>query len=166
MCRKLRLYDNDFRVCEDKVWKKNKRSGKCKRIDTLKPNEGYIRVRLRDDNSKEKLFYVHRIVYKAYHPEWNIDDTCQDNCIDHIDRNRLNNHIDNLRVVTTQENCFNTNAKGCHYNKHHKKWGAQISSNRKRKHIGYYETEAEAHQAYLEAKSIYHKIKNQETQGN
>jgi hypothetical protein len=169
MCRKLRLYDNDFRVCEDKVWKKNKRSEKWKRIDTLIPNnQGYINVGLTDDNNKRKIFKLHRLIYKAYHPEWNIDDTCQDNCIDHIDRDKTNNHIDNLRVVTKQENGFNRYAKGCYYNKPSKKWRAQIRLNGKDKHLGCYETEEEAHQAYIEAKSRIHiiKIKNQETQGN
>jgi hypothetical protein len=40
--------------------------------------------------------------------------------IDHIDRNPLNNNIENLRVVTHQENTFNSDAKGCYFNKKRK----------------------------------------------
>ena len=84
-----------------------------------------------------------------------IDDTTQQ--IDHIDRNRINNHINNLRIVTPQQNCFNRNAKGYYLDKHNK-YVAQIKLNRKIKHLGYYDTEEEAHNAYLEAKKIYHII--------
>ena len=159
MCRKLRLYYNDFRVCEDKVWRKNKRNGIWKRIDNNKTGSlGYIQINLRDDNSNIKLFKLHRIVYKAYHPEWDIMDTCGDNSIDHIDRDKINNHIDNLRVVTNQENQFNRDVKGCYYNKQRKKWQSQISLNGKTKNLGRYETEQEARQAYVEAKRELHII--------
>lgn len=79
--------------------------------------------------------------------------------IDHIDGNKLNNSLDNLRVVTHQQNQWNqTKAKGYYFNKASQKWKAQITLNRKEIYLGYYETESEAHTAYLKAKLIYHKI--------
>ena len=79
--------------------------------------------------------------------------------IDHIDGNKANNIITNLRAVTNQQNQFNQkNAKGCYYKETRKKWEAKISINRKSKHLGYFNTEQEARQAYLEAKKLYHKI--------
>jgi len=159
MCRKLRFYDNDFRVCGEKMWKRDRRNGIWKRNDNLKPNDkGYMSIELRDDNGNRKKFQSHRIVYKAFHPEWDIMDNCRDNSIDHIDQNKTNNHIDNLRVVTHQKNSFNTNAKGCFYHKAYKKWRALIGLNGKRIHLGTYKTEEEAHNAYLKAKKIYHII--------
>jgi hypothetical protein len=77
-------------------------------------------------------------------------------CIDHIDRNPLNNNIENLREVTRHENTFNKNAKG--YYKVGNKFRAQIRLNGKLIHLGYFDTEQEAAQAYLNAKIIYHKI--------
>ena len=159
MCRKLRLWDNDIRVCGEKIWKKNRKNGIWKRVDNLKPNNwGYSLITLTDDNSKRKSYQLSRIVYKAYNPDWNIFDISMNNYIDHIDNNRINNHIDNLRVVTQQQNCFNTNSKGCYYNKRSQKWAARIMLDRKCIHLGYYKAEEEARNAYLKAKEIYHII--------
>lgn len=77
--------------------------------------------------------------------------------IDHIDGNRLNNSLSNLRIVNHQQNMWNRmKSKG--YYKNGKKWVAMICFNKKLFYIGTYETEAEAHTNYLKAKLIYHKI--------
>ena len=60
--------------------------------------------------------------HKLYNPEWDIDDTSKENRIDHENKNRSDNRIINLRNVTQQENCFNTNAKGYYWCKRDKKW--------------------------------------------
>ena len=39
-----------------------------------------------------------------------------------------------------------------------KKWCAQIKINKKKKHIGYFDNEEDARNAYLEAKAKYHVI--------
>tara|TARA_R110000868_G_scaffold185862_2_gene427896 strand:- start:592 stop:1059 length:468 start_codon:yes stop_codon:yes gene_type:complete len=81
----------------------------------------------------------------------------QDNQIDHIDGNRLNNSVDNLRIVTHQQNQWNrTNAKGCYFMKRDKNWQALIRVNNKDIYLGRFETEADARQAYLIAKQKYH----------
>ena len=77
--------------------------------------------------------------------------------IDHIDGNRLNNHINNLRVVNHQQNQFNrTTAKG--YYKDKTKWHSQIQLNKKVIYLGLYTTEEDARKAYLDAKLVYHII--------
>ena len=79
--------------------------------------------------------------------------------IDHIDGNPLNNSLNNLRVVNQQQNQWNhTHAKGYYWKKRNKKWVAQISLNSKTINLGSYDSESEAHTAYLKAKLIYHKI--------
>lgn len=79
--------------------------------------------------------------------------------IDHIDGNKLNNSLNNLRIVNNQQNNWNkTKAKGFHWAKRDKKWRAQIKLNGKIIHLGSYDSESEAHTAYLKAKLIYHKI--------
>lgn len=80
--------------------------------------------------------------------------------IDHKDRVRSNNKIDNLRETTHHENLFNTNAKGYSYVKSTNKYLSSIRINNKHIYLGHYNTPEEAHQAYLDAKKIYHKIKN------
>ncbi len=78
--------------------------------------------------------------------------------IDHIDCNTLNNNINNLRILTNQQNVFNTDAKGYYWNKNNNKFHSQICLDYKLKHLGYYNTEAEASMAYKAAKLIYHVI--------
>ena len=81
------------------------------------------------------------------------------NSIDHIDGDRSNNKIDNLRDVTHQHNHWNrTTAKGYCRHKPSNKFKAYIRINTTRKHLGYFQTEQEARNAYLKAKEIYHVI--------
>ena len=109
-------------------------------------------------NNKHKA--LHRVIYYAHNQDWNIHDSSINNFIDHIDGDKTNNDIRNLRVVTHQQNSFNTRAKGYSWNKQKKKWMAQINLNQKHIHLGYFVTEEEAHNAYLEAKKIYHIMPN------
>ena len=69
-------------------------------------NCGYIKLRM-----KTKSLSAHRIVYKAFNPDWNIHDTSRDNQIDHINRVRDDNRICNLRVVNHSQNQQNQNTK-------------------------------------------------------
>ena len=110
-------------------------------------------------NKKRYTFKLHRLVYWLHNREWDILDSNQDNSIDHIDGDKLNNNIENLRVVTCQENNWNrTRAKGYSWNKTGNKWLSQIRLNGKLKHLGYFDNEIDAHNCYLEAKKKYHII--------
>ena len=117
--------------------------------------DGYKSINI---NKKHKA--LHRVIYYAHNQEWIMSDVSKNNFIDHIDGDKTNNNISNLRVVTSQQNSFNTRAKGISWNKCAKKWGARIYLNRKKIHLGYFDTEEEAHNAYLEAKKKYHIIPN------
>lgn len=70
--------------------------------------------------------------------------------IDHIDRNKSNNIISNLRDCTQQVNCYNKDSKGYYYSKG--KWVANIRKDRRTIYLGRYESESDAKNAYLEAK--------------
>ncbi len=64
---------------------------------------GYKQIRI-IENKKQKKEYVHRLVGLAF--------LINDNKlyeIDHIDRNKNNNTVGNLRWVTHKENCLNKN---------------------------------------------------------
>tara|TARA_R110000787_G_scaffold88827_1_gene188352 strand:+ start:925 stop:1401 length:477 start_codon:yes stop_codon:yes gene_type:complete len=121
--------------------------------------QGYKRFQFKI-KKKYYRFSLHRLIYWLHNPEWDIlDSSIVNNSIDHIDGNRLNNNIENLRVVTNQENQFNrTGAKGYYWNKG--KWKADIRLNGKNKHLGLFDNEDDARNAYLEAKKIYHIIKS------
>jgi hypothetical protein len=124
------------------------------RTRKLELSDGYLRLAI--VNKTNKKYLLHRIIYWIHNPDWDIHDNIK--VIDHIDRNRLNNNIENLRLVTRQENNFNTDLKGCSWNKKNKKWYAYIRVNKKLKHLGGFELQEDAHQAYLDAKEIYHII--------
>lgn len=62
-------------------------------------NDGYLIVNLHK-NAKGKNFYIHRLVAIHYIP--NPENKPQ---VDHIDGNKTNNCVENLRWVTGSENC-------------------------------------------------------------
>lgn len=111
-------------------------------------------------HGKNKYIQMHRLVFFIHHPSWNIYDSSKDNVIDHIDGNKANNKIENLQCVTNHENLMNIKkTKGYSLNKGRgKKWKASIRVNGKSIHLGNFDTEEEAHNAYLIGKAKYHII--------
>jgi len=122
----------------------------------LKPHKatGYIEVRIDD-----KMTKIHRIIAFCFGKLEQMNTVDDINDIDHINNIKTDNRVENLRQVTAQQNCFNRkNTKGYTLHKKTKKWNAYISINKKRIHLGLYDTEAEARTAYLRAKEIHHVI--------
>ena len=116
-----------------------------------KPNDtGYIRPRINGT-----LVNLHRIIASCYLGLDLADKKCQ---VDHINRIKTDNRLVNLRLVTNQQNSFNTSAKGYYWHKQLNKWQAQIGINGKNKHIGYYDHEEDARAAYLAEKALHHII--------
>jgi hypothetical protein len=146
-----------------KMWKTHSGNRKLK-----KPRWNQIKIQTdikgyKYINIGPKQYRLHRLNYYAHNQGWDIHDFSKKNQIDHEDINKANNYIENLRVVTNQENSFNTNCKGYYWNKQRQKWQAYIKgkgTNGKMKHLGYFDLEEDARQAYLEAKKIYHIIPN------
>jgi hypothetical protein len=95
-------------------------------------------------------------VYWFAHDDFDIVHYDNTIVIDHIDRNKLNNNLENLRLITFQENLFNQKAKGWSYFRG--KYVAQLSVNGKQHYLGSYNTEEEASCAYLEGKKKHHHI--------
>jgi phosphotransferase system IIB component len=116
---------------------------------------GYKQIGLR--NKGQKYFQVHRLVYQHFGKDWNPDLT-----IDHIDCNKENNHISNLRMATQQQQIFNQKVrksklgvKGVY--KSGNKYRARIRINDKLINLGTFDTEEEAGEVF--------KIKAREIQG-
>ena len=145
-------YEGLYAVDEDgNVWSKNyNRTGKLGKLKATTNRHGYCRVNLYKDK-KGKEHRIHRLVAEAY-----LSDYSAELNVDHIDRDKLNNNLSNLRMVTTQQNAFNTKAKGCSWHKGKNKWRAYIRKDGKLNFLGYFVKEEDAHQAYLDAKKIYH----------
>ena len=68
--------------------------------------DGYHYVRL--TNEAQKHFKIHRLVYQHFGNDWNPEMT-----VDHRDGDKDNNHVENLRHATHQQQQFNRKA----YNK-------------------------------------------------
>ena len=78
--------------------------------------------------------------------------------IDHINRDKKDNKISNLRSVTPQQNQFNLPAKGYSWDKVNKKYVSCIKVNTNTIFLGRFDNKDEAIKAYLDAKKIYHII--------
>jgi hypothetical protein len=119
---------------------------------------GYLQTAFRFEKNKRTFILKHRLVFFAYNENFEIfRRSTTENFIDHVNGNPSNNRIENLRLVTHQQNQFNRKrARGYSWHKQNKKWRAAIRINGKKKHLGYFESEQDAREAYLKAKEIYH----------
>jgi len=111
---------------------------------------GYFIIYLYKNNYR-KEFRIHRLLCKYFK-----EDYSEELQVDHIDKNRQNNNLNNLRMVTPQQNASNRNKqknssskyKGVCFKKNEKKWQARITINLKTIQIGYFNTQEEAAKAY------------------
>jgi len=110
-------------------------------------NKGFVHVQF----NKFKIV-AHRIVWAIIKREDPLELQ-----IDHINENKQDNKIANLRKATKKQNACNQKAvKGYYFSKRQKKWKAAIRLNGKKKHLGYFDTEQQAREAYLRAKEKLH----------
>tara|TARA_S200002703_G_scaffold139229_2_gene129837 strand:- start:528 stop:992 length:465 start_codon:yes stop_codon:yes gene_type:complete len=148
-----------FEYLRDKGWTYNPETGE---VFNSKGNvcnnlcNGYVRCNIsiyqKGKRSKGYFLYGHHFAWFWVNGNVDVDE------IDHINQNKLDNRICNLRNVTHQANMWNSKGKGYTYHKHSKKYYAKIRLNNKVISLGYYDTPEEARQAYLNAKQKYHVI--------
>ena len=118
---------------------------------TLK-SHGYLCVGINYNS-----YRAHRLIFlmhKGYLPK----------TVDHINGDKLDNRIENLRAATVGQNQHNrkTNAnntsgyKGVCWNKAQKKWVARITLERKNIHLGYFANVEEASEVVRKAREELH----------
>lgn len=124
-----------------------------------KNKKGYISVEVKVKGVKQKLL-AHRLAYT-----FTFGEIPQGMQIDHIDGDRSNNKINNLRCVTPRGNSENqknampfnqTKLIGVSFYKRDNIFTAQINVNGKKKHLGRFKTAEEANIAYVKAKRVFH----------
>ena len=108
-------------------------------------------------DGRPTMLLEHRLVWKLAHPDWDIWDSSDDNLIDHYNRDRKDNRLENLHVVNRKQNNWNTDAKG-YTLRPNGKYQAQINVDGAKKYLGVFATEEEAHASYLQGKIKYHLI--------
>ena len=138
----------DYMIYEDgRIWSKPKEGGGNKFLKPSPNGRGYLQVGLCKDG-KRKQMTVHRLLGIAFIP--NPENKRE---IDHIDNNRQNNNISNLRWVTPSENSSNRKPYGAipfrGVTKHGNRFKARTTIDDKTKHIGTYDTPEEASESYL-----------------
>lgn len=103
------------------------------------------------------LFYAHRLVWLYVHGEW------PKGHIDHIDGDKTNNRLNNLRdasgfVNSQNRRCASSNSAhgflGVTKNK--RRWSARIFANGTQIHLGTFDSPEEASATYVAAKRIEH----------
>ena len=110
-----------------------------------------------------KKYKLHRLIFLYHHgylPEF----------IDHIDNNKINNKIENLREATRLQNNRNSlkhktrngkptssKYKGVHWDKRSQRWISRIVINKKSKYLGSSESEIKAAEIYNESAIKYFK---------
>jgi hypothetical protein len=133
-------------------WKRD--NGRCNPKGKLighKNKKGRIEARF-----KGKSYLCHRIAWAIGHNTLDVPPI-----LDHINGNPSDNRLCNLRAATSQQNMFNTKSrrkglKGASFRKRSNKWISQIRFCGKQKHLGYFDTEIEAHEAYCRAAQKFH----------
>jgi hypothetical protein len=155
--RRLKLIDGKVHIVKFSGLGIEIKSGKFTPIKFTKKNDGYNQCKISIDG-RPTMLREHRLVWKMAHPDWDIWDSSPDNMIDHYNRKRDDNRLENLHVVNQQQNQWNRDGKGYCWNKSCKKWQAYIKLNNKKIHLGMFEKEEDAHNAYLEAKPKHHVI--------
>lgn len=115
-------------------------------------NRGYRQVSI-----EKKSYLVHRVIFLMHHgymPEF----------VDHIDKDKTNDRIENLRLATKSQNAMNCHVRkdntsgirGVTWDKAKKKWLSQIQIDNKHKFIGRFDLLSDAKKAYeIEAKQHF-----------
>ena len=128
-------------------WAANKRVFAGEEVGYVN-NTGYLSVSI-----GTKSYLVHRLIFLMHH-------RYLPDLIDHIDQDKLNNRIENLREFSKTLNVFNSKMfshnksgyRGVSWHEGGKMWTAQIKVKGKKKHLGSFNCPKKASEAYEKAR--------------
>lgn len=136
------------------TWKSS-RMGASKGREAGSLEKGYRRASI-----DRKRYPLHRVAWLIHYGTWPKEQ------IDHINGNRSDNRISNLREATHDENCENqhqaqsdnrtTGLLGASFDRRRRVFRASIMVKKVVHRLGTFKTAEAAHQAYLEAKRRLH----------
>ncbi|EMM2094604.1 MULTISPECIES: HNH endonuclease [Enterobacteriaceae] len=135
------------------IWKVCRGTTKAGDIAGSIKVRGYLDIKI-----NKKLYKAHRLAWFYMYGVWPA------NLIDHINGNRSDNRLCNLREATHKENCRNqrmyknnkSGVKGVNWNKTGRKWLAACAVDGKRYHLGMFEDISEAEKTIKDFREKYH----------
>jgi hypothetical protein len=154
--KELLSYDKDTGVF---MWLKSRGGAKKGMVAGCIDSDGYVQIGL-----DGKLYRAHRVAFLYVFDRWPSEE------IDHINGDRTDNRIKNLRESTRAENMQNLKKPsvpgksglfGAQWSSAKRKWRAAIKTKGFRKHLGYFDTPEEARNAYILEKKKTHPFFNE-----
>lgn len=146
-------------------------SGKCFWVTASMCGRGRVRVSAGDEAGTSMVrdgrviicalgtrLMRYRVAWALTYGHW------PDGCVDHVDGDPSNDRIENLRIASVSQNIANSTLrsdnksglKGVTLCRETGRWKAQIGTHGRTKHIGRFDTVAEAHAAYMaEAQRVF-----------
>lgn len=124
-------------------WRRAKLNGGVGHVNSY----GYVKIKFAGHHVA-----AHRLAWLFTYGHW------PEGELDHINGNRSDNRIANLRLCTVAQNRINSKAnannrsglKGAHWNRFRGTWIARCGVNGRSVYIGAFDTAEAAHQAYLD----------------
>ena len=132
-----------FEYNDGSLYWKIHRGGKAKKgtkAGNIDPVHGYVFIKY-----NERKYRAHRLI-------WKLLTGIEPTEVDHINRNRADNRIENLRLVSRCENTYNTGlrvnntsgVKGVSWHKPTQKWIVYLNANKQRFYLGLFSCFTEA----------------------
>ena len=115
---------------------------------SIQKNTGYTRIGV-----DKKTYRIHRLVAQAFIPNPNNFPE-----VNHKDKNKANNHIDNLEWCTHRENIehsYGTKYPGTYLHNRGNKYIAQIVHNKKTIYLGSYKTQKDAYDIIINYRNTH-----------
>lgn len=127
------------------LWRWHRNSHMIGRVAGCVDSKGYIRISMTIDGC-QRSFQSHRLAWLIYHGRWPKDQ------LDHINGDKTDNRICNLRECNQAENNANTRLyknnksgiKGVTWDENRKMWSAHITVDKKLMRLGRFKTKEEA----------------------